>query len=77
MVNDTLQNQFQDTDFQSTGFRVYTTLDMQLQRAAGEAIRNGMELVDRTDQEAAPLQGQEAARGAGGAGGDRSAHRAR
>ena len=47
MVNDTLQNQFQDTDFQSTGFRVYTTLDMKLQRAAGEAIRNGMELVDQ------------------------------
>lgn len=47
LVNDTLQGQFQDTDFQSTGFRVYTTLDMRLQRAAADAIRNGMDLVDQ------------------------------
>jgi penicillin-binding protein 1B len=47
LVNDTLQNLFQDTDFQSTGFRVYTTLDLRLQRAAVDAIRSGMELVDQ------------------------------
>jgi penicillin-binding protein 1B len=47
LVNDTLQNHFQDTDFQSTGFRVYTTLDLRLQRAATDAIRSGMELVDQ------------------------------
>jgi penicillin-binding protein 1B len=47
MVNDTLQSTFQDTDFQSTGYRVYTTLDMHLQRAAAEAIRNGMDSVDQ------------------------------
>jgi len=46
LVNDILQQKFQDTDFTSTGFRVYTTLDMRLQRAAGEAIRAGMQLVD-------------------------------
>jgi len=46
LVNDTLQQKFQDTDFTSTGFRVYTTLDMRLQRAAGEAIRAGMAQVD-------------------------------
>jgi penicillin-binding protein 1B len=46
LVNDTLQQKFQDTDFSSTGFRVYTTLDMRLQRAAGEAIRAGMQMVD-------------------------------
>jgi penicillin-binding protein 1B len=46
MVNDLLQQKFQDTDFNSTGFRVYTTLDMRLQRAAGDAIRAGMQLVD-------------------------------
>ena len=47
MVNDTLQNRFQDTDFQSTGFRVYTTLDLRLQRIAADAIRSGMESVDQ------------------------------
>ncbi len=40
LVNDTLQARFQDTDFQSNAFRIYTTLDMRLQRAAGEAIRD-------------------------------------
>jgi penicillin-binding protein 1B len=46
LVNDILQQKFQDTDFASTGFRVYTTLDMRLQRAAVEAIRTGMASVD-------------------------------
>src|SRR5262249_19721832 len=47
LVNDTLQTRFQDTDFHSNAFRIYTTLDMRLQRAASEAIRNGMQLVDQ------------------------------
>jgi len=46
LVNEALQNKFQDTDFQSNAFRVYTTLDMHLQHAAAEAIRKGMALVD-------------------------------
>ena len=46
LVSETLQNRFQDTDFRSNAFRVYTTLDMNLQRAAAEAIRQGMEGVD-------------------------------
>jgi penicillin-binding protein 1B len=46
LVNDVLQQKFQDTDFASTGFRVYTTLDMRLQRAAVDAIRIGMASVD-------------------------------
>ena len=37
---------FQDLDFQSSSFRVYTTLDMDLQRAAMEAVRAGMPLID-------------------------------
>src|ERR1035438_1661538 len=41
MVNDRLQNMFQDADFQSNAFRVYTTIDMRLQRAAVEAVRLG------------------------------------
>jgi len=46
LVNDTLQQKFQDADLSSTGLRVYTTLDMRLQRAAVEAIRAGMASVD-------------------------------
>ena len=46
LVNETLQAKFQDYDFLSHGFRVYTTLDLNLQRAASEAVRNGMAKVD-------------------------------
>jgi penicillin-binding protein 1B len=46
MVNDKLQNMFQDADFQSNAFRVYTTIDMRVQRAAVEAVRLGMASVD-------------------------------
>ena len=42
MVNDKLQSMFQDADFQSNAFRIYTTIDMRLQRAAVEAVRLGM-----------------------------------
>ena len=58
MVNDTLQNRFQDTDFQSTGFRVYTTIDMRLQRAAADAIRNGMDQVDAQIRKQKRFKGQ-------------------
>ncbi len=47
-VNDALLDQFQDRDFQSTAYRVYTTLDLQLQRDAAEAVRIGMQEVDKT-----------------------------
>jgi len=46
LVNDALQSAFQDTDFRANSFQVYTTLDLHLQRAAAEAIRKGMALVD-------------------------------
>ena len=47
MVNDSLQSMFTDTtDFQSNAYRIYTTIDMRLQRAAVEAIRAGMMSVD-------------------------------
>jgi penicillin-binding protein 1B len=45
-VNDDLQSHFQDTDFQSTAYRIYTTLDLDLQRAAVESVRIGMQHVD-------------------------------
>ncbi|MBZ5595950.1 MAG: PBP1A family penicillin-binding protein [Acidobacteriia bacterium] len=45
LVNDELQH-FPDKDFQSSSYRVYTTLDLDLQRAATEAVRLGMLNVD-------------------------------
>jgi len=41
LVNDELQARIQDTDFQSNAFRIYTTLDMHLQRAAGKPSGSG------------------------------------
>jgi penicillin-binding protein 1B len=46
LVNDLVQSKFQDSDLQSNGFRIYTTLDMDLQRAATDAVRDGMASVD-------------------------------
>lgn len=46
LVNDTLQNEFQDYDFQSRNFRIYTSLDPGLQRDAQEAVQIGMKIVD-------------------------------
>jgi penicillin-binding protein 1B len=46
LVNDELQTEFQDRDFQDTSYRVYTTLDMDLQRDAVAAVRLGMAEVD-------------------------------
>jgi penicillin-binding protein 1B len=47
MVNDTLVDQFEGRDFQTKPYRVYTTLDLQLQRDAAEAARLGMAEVDK------------------------------
>ena len=47
LVNDTLQEKFPDTNFQTSGYRVYTTLDQNLQRDAAEAVRVGMEEADQ------------------------------
>ncbi|HTM47915.1 MAG TPA: PBP1A family penicillin-binding protein [Bryobacteraceae bacterium] len=46
LVNDELSRTFQDRDFQASAYRIYTTLDMNLQRAAAEAVRIGMQNVD-------------------------------
>ena len=46
LVNSTLQDMFKDTDFQANAFRVYTTLDLRLQRVAADAIASGMKKVD-------------------------------
>ncbi len=47
LVDETLQNGFQDRDFQNSSFRVYTTLDMNLQRDAVEAVRIGIQETDK------------------------------
>ncbi len=57
-VNEFLQSQFQDIDFQANSFRVYTTLDLDLQRAAGEAIREGMQSVDEQIHKQKRFKGQ-------------------
>ena len=47
LVNDTLADNFRDYDFQSNAYRIYTTLDPQLQHDAAEAVRIGMAEVDK------------------------------
>ena len=47
LVNDELQSEFGDYDFQNSTYRVYTTLDLNLQRAAADAVRVGMLEVDQ------------------------------
>ncbi len=56
LVSDALQNRFQDAN--SNSFRVYTTLDMHLQRAATDAIRKGMQLVDEQIRKQRRFRGQ-------------------
>jgi penicillin-binding protein 1B len=58
LVNDTLQSKFQDADFQSNAFRIYTTIDMRLQRAAVEAVRLGMISVDEQIKKQRRFKGQ-------------------
>jgi len=46
MVKDHLLEKYSEEELQSSNFRVYTTLDPQLQRAAAVAIESGMKNVD-------------------------------
>ncbi|HEV2201894.1 MAG TPA: PBP1A family penicillin-binding protein [Bryobacteraceae bacterium] len=46
LVNDTLQNKF-SYDFQNNSYRVFTTLDMNLQRDAVQAVRLGIQETDQ------------------------------
>ncbi len=45
-MNETLQDRFQDRDFQTNSYRVYTTLDMNLQRDAVAAVKEGIKETD-------------------------------
>src|SRR5215472_14770598 len=46
LVEEELQNKLQDANYRSSAYRIYTTLDMNLQRAEAEAVRIGMQEVD-------------------------------
>ena len=46
LVNDDLDKRFPGTDFQQQSARIYTTLDLDLQKAANEAVTIGMKQVD-------------------------------
>ncbi len=56
LVSDSLQARFQDAN--ANAFRVYTTLDMHLQRVAAEAVRKGMALVDEQIRKQRRFKGQ-------------------
>jgi penicillin-binding protein 1B len=47
MVKDHLLEHFSETDLETQSYRIYTTLDPELQRAAGEAIQSEMQQVDK------------------------------
>jgi penicillin-binding protein 1B len=46
MVRDTLINKFSEHDFNDQSYRIYTTLDPDLQKAAAQAVETGIKLVD-------------------------------
>ena len=47
MVKDHLLEQYSEADLQTQSFRIYTTLDPDLERAASIAVQNGMQQVDK------------------------------
>jgi len=46
MVRDTLINRFNEHDLNDQSYRIYTTLDPDLQKVAAQAVETGMKLVD-------------------------------
>jgi penicillin-binding protein 1B len=46
LVNDQISDKFDETNFQESGAKIYTTLDSDLQRDAAEAVAEGMKEVD-------------------------------
>ena len=46
LVNERLNQEFQDRDFQASGSKIYTTIDPLLQRDAAEAIANGLHEIE-------------------------------
>ncbi|MBV9744744.1 MAG: PBP1A family penicillin-binding protein [Acidobacteriia bacterium] len=58
LVDDDLQSKLQETDLRSSAYRIYTTLDLNLQRAASEAVRIGMQEVDQQIRKQRRFRGQ-------------------
>ena len=46
MVRDQLISKFNETELNDSSYRIYTTLDPDLQKAAAQAVENGIKLVD-------------------------------
>ncbi len=46
MVRDTLISKFNESELNDQSYRIYTTLDPELQRAAAQAVETGIKLVD-------------------------------
>ena len=46
LVKDSLSSQYNESELNTQAYRVYTTIDPDLQRAAAEAVDTGMKLVD-------------------------------
>ena len=46
LVKDTLASKYSESDLNENAYRIYTTLDPDLQHAAAEAVADGMKLVD-------------------------------
>jgi penicillin-binding protein 1B len=46
MVRDTLINKFKESELNEQSYRIYTTLDPDLQKAAAQAVETGIKLVD-------------------------------
>ena len=60
LVDDDLQSKLQDaTNLRSSAFRIYTTLDLNLQRAAAEAVRIGMQEVDQEIKKQRRFKGEQ------------------
>jgi penicillin-binding protein 1B len=53
MVRDSLINKFSEHDLNDQSYRIYTTLDPELQKAAAQAVESGIKIVD---QEVAKLR---------------------
>lgn len=47
LVKDELSSKYSDTDLNGNGYRIYTTLDPELQSAAAEAVAEGIQQVDQ------------------------------
>lgn len=58
LVHDQLQTDFADYDFRNSSFRVYTTLDLNLQRAAIDAVQAGLKEIDQRLSRRRPKKGE-------------------